>query len=125
MAEKSWRYPDISTGKVVWRHTEAHDDNDALLGFDGGVMMLQLKEITELLERLLEQAPPVSDNPLPKMLTQKDVMELLSYSPMMIWRLENAGNFPRRVKLSDTRDVWVKSEVEAWLRERMEARPND
>ena len=39
-----------------------------------------------------------------------------------IYRLERAGEFPRRVQLGRRAVGWVEEEVENWLRERVDAR---
>jgi len=43
--------------------------------------------------------------------TEKGVV----YSRVHLWRLEKAGQFPRRVPLSAARHGWVDSEVDDWL----------
>lgn len=43
----------------------------------------------------------------------------IPYSPQHIQRLENAGQFPKRVKLGRNRVAWLLSEVEAWVDERL------
>jgi len=48
--------------------------------------------------------------------------ELLKIVPLgrhQIRRLENAGKFPKRFKLSDNSVAWVRSEVDDWLRARI------
>ncbi|MFZ2068391.1 MAG: AlpA family phage regulatory protein [Xanthobacteraceae bacterium] len=37
-------------------------------------------------------------------------------------RLENAGQFPRRIHLSQRRIGWLRSEIEAWITARADAR---
>jgi len=49
----------------------------------------------------------------------------VSYSREHLRRLEAAGNFPRRIRLSPCRIVWDLSEVMAWLNDRAEARNLD
>jgi prophage regulatory protein len=46
----------------------------------------------------------------------------VGYCLAHIYRLERAGRFPRRVQLGPRAVGWVEDEVEAWLRERVEAR---
>ncbi len=41
---------------------------------------------------------------------------------MHIWRLEQAGTFPKRIKLGPNRVGWLLSEVEQWIEERAQAR---
>lgn len=57
-----------------------------------------------------------------KILSKKDVRELVLYSPQHIARLEKAGLFPKRVQLGPNRVGWVEQEVLDWLRERLENR---
>jgi prophage regulatory protein len=46
----------------------------------------------------------------------------IPYSPQHIARLEKAGQFPKRIRLGQCRVVWLLSEVEAWLDERIAKR---
>ena len=42
----------------------------------------------------------------------------IPYCPQHIKRLEDAGEFPKRVKLGACRVAWFCSEVEAWIASR-------
>ena len=44
------------------------------------------------------------------------------YSDAHIWRLEQAGRFPQRVKLGPGRVGWVEREVAEWIEARMSER---
>ena len=57
-----------------------------------------------------------------KMLSKKQVRELVLYSPAHIARLEEAGTFPKRVKLGPSRVGWIEQEVLDWLAERIAKR---
>ena len=57
-----------------------------------------------------------------KILSKRQLKELVLYSPQHIARLEAAGNFPKRVKLGANRVGWVESEVLDWLQERLDRR---
>ena len=57
-----------------------------------------------------------------KILSKRQLKELVLYSPQHISRLEAAGNFPKRVKLGANRVGWVESEVLDWLQERLDRR---
>ena len=46
----------------------------------------------------------------------------IPYSPQHIARLEAAGQFPKRIRLGQNRVVWLLSEVEGWLDERIAKR---
>ncbi|MEP0324577.1 helix-turn-helix transcriptional regulator [Bauldia litoralis] len=41
---------------------------------------------------------------------------------VQIWRLEKAGKFPRRVKVSAARVAWVESEIDAYVERRIAER---
>ncbi len=59
-----------------------------------------------------------------RILSKRDLKELVLYSPQHITRLEKAGQFPKRVQLGPNRVGWVESEVLDWLTERLESRSN-
>ena len=60
-----------------------------------------------------------------KMLSKRQLKELVLYTPQHIQRLENAGKFPKRVKLGNNRVGWIEAEVLEWLQERIEIRDNN
>jgi len=51
-------------------------------------------------------------------LKKKNVIEMCGLSYPTIWRLESAGQFPKRVQLSPRRVGWFEDEIEAWLESR-------
>ena len=57
-----------------------------------------------------------------RILSTRQVKELVLYSPQHIARLEKAGLFPRRVPLGPNRVGWVEREVLDWLEERLKRR---
>lgn len=57
-----------------------------------------------------------------KMLSKRQVKELVLYSPQHIARLEAVGQFPKRVRLGANRVGWVEEEVLEWLQQRIDAR---
>jgi len=60
-----------------------------------------------------------------KLLTKRQVKELVLYSFAHIDRLEAEGLFPKRVKLSTHRTGrvgWLENEVQDWLQKRIDAR---
>jgi prophage regulatory protein len=57
-----------------------------------------------------------------RLLSKKDLRQLVLYSPAQIDRLEKAGRFPQRVRLGPCRVGWVEEEVLAWLEIRLRAR---
>ena len=62
-----------------------------------------------------------------RIVSKRELKEMVLYSPQHVARLEKAGKFPRRVQLGLNRVGWVESEVLDWLQERMERReqPDD
>jgi prophage regulatory protein len=60
-----------------------------------------------------------------RLLSKKQVREMVLYSPQHIQRLEDAGRFPRRVRLGQARVGWVEQEVLDWLAERIRERDNN
>ena len=50
-----------------------------------------------------------------KILSKRQLKELVLYSPQHIAHLEKAGTFPKRVTLGPNRVGWVESEVLDWL----------
>ena len=60
-----------------------------------------------------------------RLLSKKQVREMVLYSPQHIQRLEDAGRFLRRVRLGQARVGWVEQEVLDWLAERIRERDNN
>lgn len=57
-----------------------------------------------------------------RILSKRQLKELVLYSPQHVARLEKAGEFPKRVNLGPNRVGWVESEVLDWLQERITRR---
>ena len=57
-----------------------------------------------------------------RILSKKDLRQMVLYSPAQIDRLEKAGRFPKRVRLGPCRVGWVEEEVLAWLEACLKAR---
>lgn len=51
-------------------------------------------------------------------LRRKEMLALVGLGYATVWRLEKAGNFPARKKLTPGRVGWLRSEVEAWINSR-------
>jgi prophage regulatory protein len=62
------------------------------------------------------------ENIVMRILSKRQVKELVLYSPQHIARLEKAGSFPLRVQLGPNRVGWVEAEVLDWLNERLAQR---
>ena len=59
---------------------------------------------------------------LEKFIMLPQVREIVSYSASHLWRLERAGQFPKRVRLGGNRVAWVQSEVSAWVESKLASR---
>ncbi|MAK98452.1 MAG: transcriptional regulator [Citromicrobium sp.] len=57
-----------------------------------------------------------------RILSKRQLKELVLYSPQHIARLEKAGQFPQRVNLGPCRVGWVEDEVLDWLQQRLDRR---
>jgi prophage regulatory protein len=56
------------------------------------------------------------------LLRKPEVARRTGLSPNRIDELEKVGRFPRRVPLSDRAVAWVESEIEGFIRGRIDAR---
>jgi prophage regulatory protein len=56
-------------------------------------------------------------NPM-NILKPKDVIQRTGLSKVTIWRLERAGEFPKRIFLSDRCRGWDEEEINKWLKTR-------
>ena len=60
-----------------------------------------------------------------RLLSKRQLKELVLYSPQHVQRLEDAGKFPKRVRLGNgprSRVGWIETEVLDWLQRRIDAR---
>lgn len=59
-----------------------------------------------------------------RILSKRQLKELVLYSPQHVARLEKAGQFPKRVNLGPSRVGWVEDEVLDWLQIKLSCREN-
>jgi len=57
-----------------------------------------------------------------RILSKRQLKEVVLYSPQHVARLEKAGKFPKRVQLGPNRVGWVEDEVLDWLQFRLNRR---
>jgi prophage regulatory protein len=57
-----------------------------------------------------------------KLLSKKQVREKVIYSIQHITRLEQAGKFPKRIRLGEGRVGWLESEIDDWISQKLLAR---
>jgi len=50
----------------------------------------------------------------------KEVHALTGLSRTTVWRLEQQGQFPKRLRVSSNVTVWERAEVQAWMAARRE-----
>ena len=57
-----------------------------------------------------------------RLLSKRQLRELVLYSPQHIARLEKAGKFPKRIQIGPNRVGWLEAEVLDWLRDKVDRR---
>jgi prophage regulatory protein len=66
-------------------------------------------------------APTRDSGPrLPRLLPFREVSQRVALSRSTIWRMERAGQFPKRRRLSVNKVAWWEPEIEEWLRSRLD-----
>jgi prophage regulatory protein len=60
-----------------------------------------------------------------RVLSLQVVLERVPVSRVTLWRMERAGQFPRRLQISPNRVGWLEADVDAWLEERKVSNGND
>jgi prophage regulatory protein len=59
------------------------------------------------------------------LLSERDVLALVPFSRATLRRLEAAGRFPARRRLSPGRIAWIADEVMSWIQGTPKARPDE
>ncbi|WP_024506577.1 AlpA family phage regulatory protein [Bradyrhizobium sp. ARR65] len=59
-----------------------------------------------------------------RMLTEKQVLEIIPVGRTTLYRMEKAGRFPKSTYISPNRRVWFESEIIAWQNAVDEFNPN-
>jgi prophage regulatory protein len=67
-------------------------------------------------------ATPQSQNDSDRIIGSAELRRRVPYSAMHIWRLEQDGRFPRRIRVGANRVGWSEKEITAWIEERKQAR---
>ncbi|MEJ6404323.1 helix-turn-helix transcriptional regulator [Yoonia sp. 2307UL14-13] len=57
-----------------------------------------------------------------RILSKRQVSDLVLYSPQHIARLEKVGTFPKRIQLGPNRVGWLEAEVLDWIESRLNNR---
>jgi prophage regulatory protein len=59
-----------------------------------------------------------SESRLPRLLPLREVAQRVALSRSTIWRMERAGQFPKRRRLSVNKVAWWEPEIEEWVQSR-------
>ena len=59
---------------------------------------------------------------LSKLITKKQLRDMVPYTPQHILRLEKMGKFPKRVRVGENSVAWLLTEVERWIAVRVAQR---
>ena len=57
-----------------------------------------------------------------RLLSLPQVKNAIPYSASQIWRLEQKGDFPKRVRIGPNRVGWIEAEISDWLRSKIKER---
>ena len=60
-----------------------------------------------------------------RVLKIKEVAEEISVSVPQVYKLVSLGRFPKQIKLGERGSGWLRTEVDAWLQSRVEARDSE
>ncbi len=60
-----------------------------------------------------------------RIISGREVREMVSYSLMQIWRLERDGRFPKRIRLGPGRIGWSLREIQDWIAARKAERDEE
>lgn len=64
----------------------------------------------------------MGSNTHPRIIRKRELHQRVGYSDVHIWRLEKAGQFPKRIQLGPRAVGWLESEVDAWIQARADER---
>ncbi len=59
-----------------------------------------------------------------RIIRKPELFGMIGLSEATIWRMEKAGNFPRRIQLGGNSVGWFDDEVEAWKASKAQNRNN-
>ena len=61
----------------------------------------------------------------PKILKVKQVAEEINVSVPQVYKLVSIGRFPGPIKLGERGSGWLRTEIDAWLQSRVDARDEE
>ena len=59
------------------------------------------------------------DRDLPRIISKRELRQIVPYTPQHILRLEKRGKFPKRIQVGERRVGWLLSDVESWIASRV------
>lgn len=62
------------------------------------------------------------NSPKERIIRKPELLEKVSLSDATIWRMEQNGQFPKRLRLGGNSCGWLSSEINGWIAERAAAR---
>ncbi|MBK2259179.1 helix-turn-helix transcriptional regulator [Francisella philomiragia] len=62
------------------------------------------------------------NNQTPQLLRAEEVARCIGMSKTSVFRLAKAGKFPKQIRVSGQTTAWLKSEVVAWINDRVKER---
>jgi predicted DNA-binding transcriptional regulator AlpA len=60
----------------------------------------------------------VTTTPEKRALSHKAVLARVPVSRTTLWRMERAGQFPKRIQISPNRVAWLEADIDTWLEQR-------
>ena len=84
--------------------------------------MGQIEATSQKSQQGMTRSSKPDQKPIPILIPMKEVCTLTSLSRTMVNRLRVAGRFPEAVELGERRVAFVRSEVVAWIEERIAGR---
>ena len=57
-----------------------------------------------------------------RIIRKPELLNMIGLSDPTVWRMEQNGQFPRRLRLGGNSIGWLESEINGWLAERAAAR---
>lgn len=60
--------------------------------------------------------------PIRRILSPRQLVELTGLSPATIWRMRRRGDLPDPIRLSPGRVGWREADIERWIEQRAQAR---
>jgi len=57
-----------------------------------------------------------------RIIRKPELLKIIPFSHVTIWRMEKAGKFPKRLQLGGNSTGWLLSEVNEWIKQKADER---